>query len=39
MRDFLKVREVFSFKEYRDNLTNLINLNRNKDNIDEDIQI
>ncbi len=37
MRDFLKVREVFSFKEYRDNLTDLINLNKNRTNIDEDI--
>ncbi len=37
MRCFLKVRKVFSFKKYRNNLTDLINLNRDRDNIDEDI--
>ncbi len=37
MRYSLKVREVFSFKKCRNNLTNLISLNRNRDNIDKDI--
>ena len=37
MRDFLKVRKIFSFKECKNNLTNLINLNRDRINIDEDI--
>ena len=37
MRDFLKIREVFSFKECKDNLTDLISLNRDRTNIDEDV--
>ncbi len=37
MRNSLKVRKVFSFKECRDNLTDLISLNRDRANIDEDI--
>ena len=37
MRYFLKVKEMFSFEEYKDNLTDLISLNRDRANIDKDV--
>jgi hypothetical protein len=37
MRRSLGVREVFSFEECRDNLADLVSLDRGRDNIDEDV--
>jgi hypothetical protein len=37
MRRSLEVREVFSFKECRDNLADLVSLDRGRANIDEDV--